>query len=71
MLCLEHVGSTSVPQLPAKPVVDIVLEVANSAAEPAYAPDLKAAGYLTQIREPEWFEHRLFGDLVGSLPLCR
>jgi GrpB-like predicted nucleotidyltransferase (UPF0157 family) len=57
---LEHVGSTSVPGLPAKPIIDIVLEVPDSADEPAYAGDLEAAGYVLRIREPEWFEHRMF-----------
>jgi GrpB-like predicted nucleotidyltransferase (UPF0157 family) len=57
---LEHVGSTSVPGLAAKPIIDIVLEVANSADEATYAQDLEAAGYLLRIREPDWFEHRLF-----------
>lgn len=57
---IEHAGSTSVPTLPAKPVIDIVLEVPDSADEPAYVPDLEAAGYVLQIREPEWFEHRVF-----------
>jgi GrpB-like predicted nucleotidyltransferase (UPF0157 family) len=66
---LEHVGSTAVPQLPAKPVIDIVLEVTDSAAEPDYAPDLEAAGYELRIREPDWFEHRLFRDIVGAVNL--
>jgi GrpB-like predicted nucleotidyltransferase (UPF0157 family) len=57
---LEHTGSTSVPGLAAKPILDIVLEVADSAAEAAYAPDLEAAGYALRIREPDWFEHRVF-----------
>jgi GrpB-like predicted nucleotidyltransferase (UPF0157 family) len=57
---LEHVGSTSVPTLPAKPIIDMVLDVQDSADEPAYVPDLDAAGYVLHIREPEWFEHRLF-----------
>ncbi len=57
---IEHAGSTSVPTLPAKPVIDIVLEVPDSADEPAYVPDMEAAGYVLQIREPEWFEHRVF-----------
>ena len=56
---LEHVGSTSVPGLPAKPIIDIALEVPDSAAESAYVPDLEAAGYVLRVREPEWFEHRL------------
>jgi GrpB-like predicted nucleotidyltransferase (UPF0157 family) len=57
---LEHVGSTSVPGLSAKPVIDIVLAVPDSADEPAYVPDMQAAGYVLRIREPDWFEHRLF-----------
>ena len=59
VLRLEHVGSTSVPELPAKPIIDIVLEVPESADEAAYVPDLEAVGYVLRIREPEWFEHRL------------
>jgi GrpB-like predicted nucleotidyltransferase (UPF0157 family) len=58
-LQIEHAGSTSVPGLPAKPILDIVLAVADSANEPAYVPALEAAGYVLRIREPEWFEHRL------------
>jgi GrpB-like predicted nucleotidyltransferase (UPF0157 family) len=57
---LEHAGSTSVPTLPAKPIIDIVLEVQDSADEPAYVPALEAAGYVLHIREPEWYEHRVF-----------
>jgi GrpB-like predicted nucleotidyltransferase (UPF0157 family) len=60
ILALEHVGSTSVPGLPAKPLIDIVLEVRNSADEDAYVPDLEAAGYVLRIRESDWHEHRLF-----------
>jgi GrpB-like predicted nucleotidyltransferase (UPF0157 family) len=40
---LEHVGSTSVPGLPAKPIIDIVLEVADSSNESTYVPDLAPA----------------------------
>lgn len=57
---IEHAGSTSVPGLSAKPVIDIVLAVPDSADEPAYVPDMEAAGYILRIREPDWFEHRLF-----------
>jgi GrpB-like predicted nucleotidyltransferase (UPF0157 family) len=59
-LSVEHVGSTSVPGLAAKPVIDINLTVADSADEGAYAPALEAAGYRLAVREPEWFEHRMF-----------
>ena len=57
---LEHVGSTSVPGLPAKPIIDMLLAVAGSADEPAYLPSLEAGGYVLRIREPDWFEHRMF-----------
>jgi GrpB-like predicted nucleotidyltransferase (UPF0157 family) len=57
---VEHVGSTSVPGLAAKPIIDILLAVPDSADEQAYAPALEAAGYVLRIREPDWFEHRLF-----------
>jgi GrpB-like predicted nucleotidyltransferase (UPF0157 family) len=56
---VEHVGSTSVPGLAAKPIIDIVLVVPDSADEPAYVPALESAGYVLHIREPDWFEHRL------------
>ena len=60
VLQLEHVGSTSVPGLPAKPIIDMLLVVADSADEPAYVPSLEAGGYVLRIREPDWHEHRLF-----------
>lgn len=56
---LEHVGSTSVPDLAAKPIVDLVLVVADSAEEEAYLPLLERAGYRLRIREPGWYEHRM------------
>jgi GrpB-like predicted nucleotidyltransferase (UPF0157 family) len=60
VLLLEHAGSTSVPGLAAKPKIDMVLALANSADEPSYVPSLEAAGYVLQVREPNWYEHRLF-----------
>lgn len=59
-LRVEHVGSTSVPGLCAKPIIDMLLIVADSGDDPSYVPILEAAGYTLRIREPEWFEHRLF-----------
>jgi GrpB-like predicted nucleotidyltransferase (UPF0157 family) len=60
VLALEHAGSTSVPGLAAKPIVDMILVVTDSADEAAYVPEMIAAGYVLHIREPDWFEHRLF-----------
>jgi GrpB-like predicted nucleotidyltransferase (UPF0157 family) len=57
---LEHVGSTSVPGLAAKPIVDLVLEVPDAADEAAYVPAMVAAGYVLRLREPQWHQHRLF-----------
>jgi GrpB-like predicted nucleotidyltransferase (UPF0157 family) len=49
-----------VPGLAAKPVIDIVLAVPDSADEGAYVPPMEAAGYILRIREHGWYEHRLF-----------
>jgi GrpB-like predicted nucleotidyltransferase (UPF0157 family) len=59
VLAIEHVGSTSVPGLGAKPTIDVDLTVADSAAEDAWLPDLEAAGSALRVREPDWEEHRL------------
>jgi GrpB-like predicted nucleotidyltransferase (UPF0157 family) len=59
ILGIEHVGSTSVPGLAAKPIIDIVLVVSDSADEADYVPPLEAAGFYLRIREPHWYEHRL------------
>jgi GrpB-like predicted nucleotidyltransferase (UPF0157 family) len=59
VLQIEHTGSTSVPSLPAKPIIDILLLVPDSAAEATYVPHLERVGYTLRIREPEWYEHRL------------
>lgn len=59
-LSIEHVGSTSVPGLAAKPVIDIDLTVKDPADEPSYAPQLEGIGYDLCVREPSWHEHRCF-----------
>jgi len=59
-LQIHHVGSTSVPGLMAKPRIDINLVVADTTDEEAYVPKLEAAGYVLRVREPDWFEHRMF-----------
>ena len=59
VLGLEHVGSTSVPGLDSKPVIDVDLTVADSSDEDAYLPDLEAAGFGLALREPSWHQHRV------------
>jgi GrpB-like predicted nucleotidyltransferase (UPF0157 family) len=66
-LVVEHVGSTSVPGLAAKPVIDIDLTVADSADEAAWLPELEAVGFELVIREPWWHEHRC---LTSEDPRC-
>jgi GrpB-like predicted nucleotidyltransferase (UPF0157 family) len=60
VVVLEHTGSTSVPGLAAKPIIDMTMAVPDSADEPGYVPSLEAAGYVLRIREPEWYQHRVF-----------
>ena len=60
VLQLEHVGSTSVPGLCAKPIIDMLLVVKDYTDESAYVPDLENSGYVLRIRETDWYEHRLF-----------
>ena len=59
VLTLEHVGSTSVPGLAAKPIVDILLVVEDSGDEDSYLPALEEAGYILRVREPDFEEHRM------------
>ena len=58
-LSIDHVGSTAVPRLAAKPTIDIALTVTDSADETSYVPALQRCDYELVLREPDWFEHRL------------
>ncbi|KAL3456184.1 grpb/dephospho-CoA kinase [Aspergillus heterothallicus] len=59
-LYIQHVGSTSVPGLPAKAVIDIDVVVPDPAAEEAYVPALESAGFVFLFRERKWHQHRFF-----------
>ncbi|MGW6131165.1 GrpB family protein [Cellulomonas sp. NPDC055163] len=59
VLALEHVGSTSVPGLAAKPIIDLDLTVTDSTDEAAYVPALEAEGFTLVLRERAWHEHRV------------
>jgi GrpB-like predicted nucleotidyltransferase (UPF0157 family) len=65
-LVLEHVGSTSIPGMSAKPILDILLAVADPADEEAYVPALTAKGYRLHLREPDWYQHRV---MKGDAPM--
>jgi GrpB-like predicted nucleotidyltransferase (UPF0157 family) len=62
IITIEHVGSTSVPGLAAKPVIDIDLQIEETTEESRYIPALERHGYRLILREPWWYGHRL---LVG------
>jgi GrpB-like predicted nucleotidyltransferase (UPF0157 family) len=68
-LLIEHVGSTSVPGLAAKPLIDMLLVIPDSSDESAYVPAMENAGYVLRIREPDWYEHRLFKGPVTDINL--
>src|SRR5918998_4771413 len=59
VLSVEHIGSTSVPGLAAKPIVDILVVVEDSGDESSYVPALQDAGYVLRVREPDFHEHRM------------
>ena len=59
-LQIEHIGSTAVPGLAAKPIIDMLVVVENSGDEDAYLPAMESCGYVLRVREPEFEEHRMF-----------
>lgn len=69
LLSIEHVGSTAVPGLAAKPIIDIDLTVPNSADEASYIPALESLGYVFRVREPSWYEHRCLRLLPAKVNL--
>jgi GrpB-like predicted nucleotidyltransferase (UPF0157 family) len=66
-LAVEHIGSTSVPGLIAKPIIDILVVVADSSDEASYLPGLESAGYELRVREPDWHEHRMLRSSVRDV----
>jgi GrpB-like predicted nucleotidyltransferase (UPF0157 family) len=53
---IEHIGSTGVPGLTAKPIIDVLVTVADTEDEPQYLTALQRAGYVLRVREPR---HRM------------
>ncbi|MDN6667112.1 MAG: GrpB family protein [Brevibacterium sp.] len=74
-LGIAHVGSTSVPGLAAKPIIDIALVVSDAVEEAAYRPSLQAVDFELVIREPAWYQHRMFKHIdaetgISLTPMC-
>ena len=59
-LTIEHIGSTSVPGLTAKPIIDILLVVEDAGKEELYVNDLCEHGYILRIKEPDFENHHMF-----------
>lgn len=68
-IVIEHVGSTSVPGLCAKPIIDILLLVEDSSDEGSYVPELEKAGYVMRVREPDWYGHRMLKGVEPEVNL--
>jgi putative glutamine amidotransferase len=63
---IEHVGSTSVPGLAAKPIVDVQLTLSTLVPRAAYVEPLTALGY-RHVLDPWRDEHEYFArDLDGE-----
>jgi GrpB-like predicted nucleotidyltransferase (UPF0157 family) len=71
-VAILHAGSTSVPGLPAKDVIDVDLVVKDIKDEHSYVEALERSGFLFLFREPAWHQHRFFvdeGDRPGAYPI--
>jgi GrpB-like predicted nucleotidyltransferase (UPF0157 family) len=66
---IEHVGSTSVPGLAAKPIIDIDLLLDETADESRYLPLLQRLGYRLVLREPWWYGHRMLVSAAEDVHL--
>ncbi len=66
VLSLEHIGSTSVPGLAAKPIVDMLLTVRSTTDEAGYVPPLESVGFELRVREPD---HRMLRTRARNVHL--
>jgi len=67
---VEHIGSTAVPGLAAKPIVDVLVTLVDPDDEPAFRPALAALGYerlKRDLAERDWSEMNYYADAKGSL----
>jgi len=66
---VEHVGSTAVPGLAAKPIIDIDLTIDDTTDESRYVPALNGVGYRLVLREPWWHGHRMLVSAAADVNL--
>jgi len=67
VVCMEHMGSTAIPGLAAKPVIDILIGVRSLADAPFFLPPLASLGYeYIQKHEVIFPERRYLHRLVNG-----
>ncbi|SFG33100.1 GrpB domain, predicted nucleotidyltransferase, UPF0157 family [Halobacillus alkaliphilus] len=59
VLGIEHIGSTAIPGLQAKPIIDIMAGVRSLASYDSYIPHLSTIGYM-YVPKPELVDRRFF-----------
>jgi GrpB-like predicted nucleotidyltransferase (UPF0157 family) len=69
VITIEHVGSTSVPGVAAKPIIDIDLIVEDTTDESRFVPVLEGLGYRLVLREPWWYGHRMLVSAAEDVNL--
>jgi len=62
-LRIDHFGSTSIPGLPAKPVIDIQVRVDDMNNEELYVPQIEGLGVQLRSRDDD---HRFFRPFAGK-----
>ena len=62
---VDHVGSTAIPGVSAKPVIDVQVSVVDVEDEAAYAPAIVSLGWPLRAREAG-LGHRFFRDPSGT-----
>jgi GrpB-like predicted nucleotidyltransferase (UPF0157 family) len=60
---IDHFGSTSIPGLPAKPVIDIQIRVDDMTREELYVPQIEGLGVQLRNRDDD---HRFFRPFAGK-----
>ncbi|MBT4096009.1 MAG: GrpB family protein [Gemmatimonadetes bacterium] len=62
---IDHIGSTAIPQIAAKPVIDVQISVASLIPENAFREPLEAAGYVWRQDNPD-LTKRYFRESPGE-----
>lgn len=64
-LRIDHVGSTSIKGLDAKPIIDIQISVTNLEDLPSYQPQIESVGFVLREENPDKTK-RYFRELPGN-----